>query len=125
MKEAYKLFHEGVLHFTEMQYDGICINTQLLESSLSEAKTKFAHLEKEVQGLEWLQNVDYTSNIKLAMAIIRAFRINLPTTEKGNYRVDKHTLSKLKKVKGIDSLLALGKHKKIIILLCKSIFYIF
>jgi DNA polymerase I-like protein with 3'-5' exonuclease and polymerase domains len=118
--DAYQLLHEGVVAFSEVERNGICIDTNYLNKAINETTQKIKDDTKKLYADEvfkqWKkqygQNTNLDSTDQLGTVLFKVMGHKCPSlTKTGKPKTDIATLERLK-VPFVKDYLALKKIKK-------------
>ena len=103
-KQAYQLFHEGVLAFADIEDTGIRVDVPYLKTQYKKLTKQLAQVGKEIkddkQAKQWRskfgQKTNYNSTTQLSTMLYKVWGIkSTKSTAKGNAAVDDSVLSKI------------------------------
>jgi len=120
LSEAYQLFHQGTLAFSDMQMNGICIDEeyykredQKLTTEIDLIENKLKNSEEAVQfEEETKKELDFGSTTDLGKLFYEVLGLPAQRTAKKNYQVDVNALENIK-LPFVDDLLRLRKLEKV------------
>ena len=120
LAEAYQLFHQGTLAFSDIQQNGICIDEdyykredQKLTTEITQIENKLKTSEEAVQFQEETnKKLDFGSTRDLGKLFYEVLGLPKQLTAKKNYQVDVNALDNIK-LPFVDDLLRLRKLEKI------------
>ncbi len=133
-KGAYKLFHDGVLAFAQMEAAGIRIDVEYLDKAIRKTKRKIHYLEKDIADSEVMRKwrrtfkskTNMESNDQLGVILFDVMGFTCTTlTPTGKYKTDEKSLGsvdhpfvqthlRIKKLRKILSTYLIGLRREVV-----------
>ena len=119
LTEAYKLFHDGVLAFSDIQANGIRIDEEYYERENKKITYEIKELKEKLKNSKEAKQfrkkrgkeLDVASNKDLGELFYEVLGLEAQLTAKENYRVDEDALSSIK-IPFVKTLMELRKKEK-------------
>jgi uracil-DNA glycosylase len=119
LMDAYNLFHDGILAFSDIQQNGICIDEEYYKEQDKILKDKIGAIRAELKDSDeaklFLQeqgkDLDLGSSKDLGVLFYDVLQLPAQTTKNNNYRVDVDALDSIK-IPFVDKLLQMRKWEK-------------